>query len=119
MGVWRITDRIDLYANWNYNSGGWMTVPTHIYNPGEVFDRIYTEPNNVNLPDYHRLDLGANFRKTTKRNNESIWNIGIYNAYCRKNVVFVAISEREDKSLYGEGRAIFPIIPSFSYTLKF
>ena len=119
MGLWKITDGIDLYANWNYNSGGWMTVPTHIYNPGEVFDRVYTAPNNVNLPDYHRLDLGANFRKTTKRGNESIWNIGVYNAYCRKNVVFVAISEREDKSLYGEGRAIFPIIPSFSYTLKF
>lgn len=119
MGLWRITDRIDVYANWNYNSGGWMTVPTHIYNPGYVFDRIYTAPNNVNLPDYHRLDLGANFRRTTRRGNESIWNIGIYNAYCRKNVVFVAISEREDKSLYGEGRAIFPIIPSFSYTLKF
>ena len=119
MGLWKITDGIDLYANWNYNSGGWMTVPTHIYNPGEVFDRVYTAPNNVNLPDYHRLDLGANFRKTTRRGNESIWNIGVYNAYCRKNVVFVAISEREDKSLYGEGRAIFPIIPSFSYTLKF
>ena len=119
MGLWKVTDKIDIYANWNYNSGGWMTVPTHIYNPGEVFDRVYTAPNNVNLPDYHRLDLGANFRKTTKRGNERIWNIGIYNAYCRKNVVFVAISERDDKSLYGEGRAIFPIIPSFSYTLKF
>lgn len=119
MGLWKITDGIDLYANWNYNSGGWMTVPTHIYNPGEVFDRIYTAPNNVNLPDYHRLDLGANFRKTTRRGNESIWNIGVYNAYCRKNVVFVAISERDDNTLYGEGRAIFPIIPSFSYTIKF
>lgn len=119
MGSWKITDRIDLYANWNYNSGGWMTVPTHIYNPGYVFDRIYTAPNNVNLPDYHRLDIGADFRRTTRRGNESIWNIGIYNAYCRKNVVFVAISERDDKSLYGEGRAIFPIIPSFSYTLRF
>ena len=119
MGLWKVTDKIDIYANWNYNSGGWMTVPTHIYNPGEVFDRVYTAPNNVNLPDYHRLDLGANFRKTTKRGNERIWNIGIYNTYCRKNVVFVAISERDDKSLYGEGRAIFPIIPSFSYTLKF
>lgn len=119
MGLWKITDGIDLYANWNYNSGGWMTVPTHIYNPGEMFDRIYTAPNNVNIPDYHRLDLGANFRKRTKRGNERIWNIGVYNAYCRKNVVFVAISEREDKSIYGEGRAIFPIIPSFSYTLKF
>lgn len=119
MGLWKVTEGIDIYANWNYNSGGWMTVPTHIYNPGYVFDRIYTAPNNVNLPDYHRLDLGANFRKTTRRGNESIWNIGIYNAYCRKNVVFVAISERDDKSLYGEGRAIFPIIPSFSYTIRF
>lgn len=118
-GRWEISRATSVYASWNYNSGGWMTVPTHIYNPGEVFDRVYTSPNNVNLPDYHRLDLGANFRRTTKRGNEVIWNIGIYNAYCRKNVVFVAVEERDDKSLYGTGRAIFPIIPSFSYTLRF
>lgn len=119
MGRWKISKTVDIYASWNYNSGNWMTVATHIYNPGEVFDRIYTRPNNVNLPDYHRLDLGANFRKTSKKGLEHIWNIGIYNAYNRKNVVFVAVDEREDKSLYGTGRAIFPIIPSFSYTLKF
>ena len=119
MACWKISRAVDIYATWNYNSGGWMTVATHIYNPGEVFHRIYTKPNNVNLPDYHRLDLGANFRKTSKGGLEHVWNIGIYNAYCRKNVVFVAVNEREDKSLYGTGRAIFPIIPSFSYTLKF
>lgn len=118
-GCWKVSRAVELYASWNYNSGGWMTVATHIYNPGEVFDRIYTEPNNVNLPDYHRLDLGANFMKTSRKGLKHIWNIGIYNAYCRKNVVFVAVSEREDKSLYGTGRSIFPIIPSFSYTLKF
>lgn len=119
MGSWKVSRTVDLYAGWNYNSGGWMTVPTHIYNPGEVFDRIYTKPNNVNLPDYHRLDIGANFRKVSRRGNEHIWNIGIYNVYCRKNVVFVAVEERDDKTLYGTGRAIFPIIPSFSYTIKF
>lgn len=119
MGNWKVSRTVDLYASWNYCSGSWMTVATHIYNPGEVFDRIYTKPNNVNLPDYHRLDLGANFRKTSRKGLEHIWNIGIYNAYCRKNVVFVAVNERDDKSLYGTGRAIFPIIPSFSYTLKF
>jgi len=116
---WKVSGAVELYVSWNYHSGGWMTVASHIYNPGEVFDRIYTRPNNVNIPDYHRLDLGANFGRITKRGNESIWNIGIYNAYCRKNVVFVAVDEREDKSLYGTGRAIFPIIPSFSYTIKF
>ena len=119
MGGWKISRTVELYASWNYNSGGWMTVATHIYNPGEVFERVYTGPNNVNLPDYHRLDLGANFRKMTWKGLEHIWNIGIYNVYNRKNVVFVAVDEREDKSLYGTGRAIFPIIPSFSYTLKF
>ena len=119
MGVWKINDGIDVYANWNYSSGGWMTVPTHIYSADGIFERIYTEPNNADLPDYHRLDLGANFRKITKRGNERTWNIGVYNAYCRKNVVFVAVSARDDGSIYGEGRAIFPIIPSFSYTLKF
>lgn len=118
-GNWKISRTVDLHASWNYNSGGWMTVPTHIYNPGEVFDRIYTKPNNVNLPDYHRLDLSANFRKTSRKGLRHIWNIGIYNVYCRKNVVFVAVNERDDKSLYGTGRAIFPIIPSFSYTIKF
>ena len=97
-----------------------MSAPTHIFHPDEdIFDRIYTAPNNINLPDYHRLDLGINFIKTTRRGNERTWNIGIYNAYCRKNVVFVAIDQKEDNSLYGTGRAIFPIIPSFSYSLKF
>ena len=119
MGSWKIGKSVDLYASWNYNSGGWMTVASHIYNQGYVFDRIYTKPNNVNLPDYHRLDLGASFRRISKRGHENIWNVGIYNVYCRKNVVFVTVDEREDKSLYGTGRAIFPIIPSFSYTLKF
>lgn len=119
MGRWKVSKTVDLYASWNYSSGSWMTVATHIYNPGEVFDRIYTRPNNVNLPDYHRLDIGANFRLVSGKGLEHVWNIGIYNAYCRKNVVFVTVSEREDKSLYGTGRAIFPIIPSFSYTLKF
>ena len=119
MGTWKVSRSVELYASWNYHSGNWMTVASHIYNSGEVFDRIYTKPNNVNLPDYHRLDLGANFRKISAKGIEHVWNIGIYNAYCRKNVVFVAVDEREDKSLYGTGRAIFPIIPSFSYTLKF
>ena len=33
---------------------------------------IYEMPNNVSLPAYHRLDLGINFRKTTKRGFERV-----------------------------------------------
>ena len=118
--TWIITNASVYRTQAYYNSGGWMSAPTHVFHPDEdMFDRIYTAPNNVNLPDYHRLDLGINFIKTTRRGNERTWNIGLYNAYCRKNVVFVAIDHKEDNSLYGTGRAIFPIIPSFSYSLKF
>ena len=119
IGGWKLSKTVELYASWNYHSGNRMTVATHIYNPGEVFDRIYTQPNNVILPDYHRLDLGANFRKISKKGLEHVWNISVYNVYNRKNVVFVSVNERDDKSLYGTGRAIFPVIPSFSYCLKF
>jgi hypothetical protein len=84
---------------------------------------VYDEPNNVKLPDYHRLDVGMNFVKTTKRGNTSIWNLSIYNAYCRTN----AISAMEDYlsldgitlASYGTAMGIIPIIPTFSYTLKF
>lgn len=120
MGNWQISRTVELYANWNYHTGNYMTVPTHVYNPGEVYDVIYTKPNNIRIPDYHRLDLGANFKWSSKNKKvKHMWNIGIYNVYCRKNIVFVSIEEMDDKTLKGTGRAIFPIIPSFSYTLKF
>ena len=44
---------------------------------------IYEMPNNVSLPAYHRQDLGIIFRNTTKRGFVRIWNISLYNAYCR------------------------------------
>ena len=78
----------------------------------------------MQLPDYHRLDLGLNFHKTTKRGNQSIWNLSIYNAYCRTNIVFAYVSgEYDDQGnlikYVGEGLGLIPIIPTFSYTLKF
>lgn len=85
---------------------------------------VYSEPNNLQLPDYHRLDLGLNFHKTTKRGNLSTWNLSIYNVYCRTNVVFAYLSGEYDDDgnlvkYIGEGLGMIPIIPTFSYTLKF
>ena len=84
-------------------------------------------PNNLKLPDYHRLDIGFNFRKTTKRGNESIWNLSVYNVYCQMNPFITYIDadyEFTKENLFGfnftgEAFGIIPILPSFSYTLKF
>lgn len=134
--------RIDAYAAWTYRSGDRATLPTHYvenpYLPGASDvqngyvpnlpgvpqppldpEQVYGKPNNISLPAYHRLDVGINFRRTTKRGFERIWNVSIYNAYCRMNPFYTEIERQADGSFKGKAIGLFPIIPSFSYTLKF
>lgn len=124
----KFSDRFDIYAAWHYHTGNRMTASSQsiVYGDmdyvqaGNAFGmELYSQPNNVKLPDYHRLDLGVNFRRTTRRGNESIWNISVYNAYCRMNAVFAYVETQEDGRRVGKATGLVPIIPSFSYTLKF
>lgn len=123
----KFNDHIDAYAAWNYHSGDRATVPTQYVNgpsfPGTSNtsepELIYEKPNNITLPAYHRLDLGANFRHTTKRGFERVWNISVYNAYSRMNAFYTRIERLPDGGFRGKGFGIFPVIPSFCYTLKF
>ena len=120
MAKHKFSKRFELYGAWNYHSGNRITLSSHQTTDGSY---VYLEPNNVKLPDYHRLDVGMNFVKNTKRGNTSIWNLSVYNAYCRTNPI---MAMDEYKSLdgkvianYGSAMGIIPIIPTFSYTLKF
>ena len=126
----RFGKRFEMYASWNYHSGGWMTCESHGIWDGELggdVETFYSAPNNMKVPAYHRLDIGFNFHKTTRRGNESIWNLSLYNAYCRMNPLASQVEKyydfTEDNIIglkyHGVGYGIIPIIPSFSYTLKF
>ena len=78
----------------------------------------YGMPNNCQLPDYHRLDLGMNIIKRTENGKQMILNFSIYNVYCRMNPILITIPEYitiDNQTTYG----IMPVIPSFSYTLIF
>ena len=47
---------------------------------------------------------------------------GVYRmltAYCRMNAFYTRIERLPDGGFRGKGFGIFPIIPSFCYTLKF
>ena len=117
---YRITENIDINATWNFHSGNRVTVPEHIVNlPGTGTKFLFSEPYNAKMPDYHRLDLSCNFHKKTKRGNESIWNISIYNAYCRMNPIFMRTTINLENKPVATVYSLVPIIPSFSYTLKF
>lgn len=123
MGTYRFSERFECYAAWNWKTGNRMTVESYSVpssNPYNESDKtLYFAPNNALMPDYHRLDIGMNFRKTTRRGNESIWNLSIYNVYCRMNPFMAYVTTDENGKMVGEATGVIPIIPSFSYTLKF
>jgi outer membrane receptor for ferrienterochelin and colicin len=126
--------KVSCYAVWSYHSGNHATVPTQIAAlpglpdggnryPGSWWNSasfVYAIPNNLTLPAYHRLDLGFDFHHVTKHGHERIWNLSIYNAYCHLNSMYVKVDyDEKTKRFRAKNKGFVPIIPSFSYTIKF
>lgn len=122
------TNKMSFYAAWTIHSGNRMTLPTQYtvmpQMPGETENSnecgfVYEKPNNVTMPTYHRLDLGANFLHIMSKGREGVWNFSIYNAYCHLNAMYTSIRTNEDGTFSTRNKGYIPIIPSVSYTLKF
>jgi len=72
---------------------------------------------------YHRLDLGFTFTKK-KKNRQSVWAIGAYNAYNRKNPFFIYTDDDFDFETQTSEKklkqaSLFPVIPYLTYSFKF
>ncbi len=120
------SQRISLYAAWTFHTGNRVTMPVgYTIQPnipgdyGYSYDYIFDHPNNYSLPAYHRLDIGANFRHTTRHGREGIWNVSLYNAYCHLNTMYVKVRLDDNNNFHLKSYGYIPIIPSVSYTLKF
>ncbi len=134
----KINEKWDFSANWTYQTGLPFTPAIGLRNTPDPFnpeiDRetlIYGERNSDRMRDYHRLDLGFNYHKITKRGNKAVWSFSIYNAYSRQNPYFnyYHVNGNSDFSLgqldYSDQpmklyqRSFFPFMPSFSYKVYF
>ena len=126
--------KVSCFAVWNYHTGNHATVPTQLValpglpdGDGKYIGSwwgsasyVYAIPNNLTLPAYHRLDLGFDFHHVTKHGHERIWNLSIYNAYCHLNSMYVKVDfDEKTKQFRAKNKGFIPIIPSFSYTIKF
>jgi hypothetical protein len=129
----KISDKIDLSATWVYGTGNAFSLPVGKYNTyiddGQYYDGeperifhpayIYEERNNYRMRSYHRMDVGANFRKDTRR-GERTWNISIFNLYNRKNPYFYFMDYNWDNgNTTLKQKSLFPFMPSVSYNFKF
>ena len=80
-----------------------------------VSHSYYESYNNIRFPLYHRLDIAFNFTKHRIKTTR-IWTIGIYNIYNRLNPYYLESSGRPNTLV---GISFAPIMPFFSYSLKF
>lgn len=131
--------KVDVSATWVYSTGNAATLGFHEYtgilspNTDEYDDYVVTHTyvesrNNFRYDDYHRLDVGVNLHRFTRRGNRHTWNLSVYNAYNRLNPFHVYLN-REYKTNPATGETVetntlrqatlFPVMPSISYTFNF
>ena len=88
--------RNTLTFNFNFSKGRPATFPLGNYETlrGSIIP-IYSERNQIRIPDYHRLDvaytLGKGYNKTKKI--KTSWTISVYNVYGRRNAFSVFFTQ--------------------------
>lgn len=125
-----ITAQYQLSKHWSlssviiYSTGNAMTLPTGRYMIQGNIINDYTSVNAFRMPAYHRMDIAATYTRKVNNKFESSWNFSIYNLYNRANPYYVfleAEGKLEDYKLSVKAKkiALFPILPSVSWSFKF
>jgi len=135
----KFNEKWDVGGTFIFYTGNAITLPTgrFTYFTGlspeaqqPIFTVIdqYTKINASRMPAYHRMDLSANYTPKPKKPHKyvSSWNFAIYNVYSRMNAYFVYMYS--DKQLISSTNlpssvsvrqvSLFPIVPSFTWNIK-
>ena len=117
---YEINDRVDVSANWIYNTGQPVTYPYGKYTDHGSTYAIYNGYRNQSrYPDYHRLDVSATWKAKKHERWQGEWNLSIYNLYGRHNTWAVTFVPGKDNTIETKKIYLFSIIPSLSYNFKF
>lgn len=102
--------------NFVFNTGEPITLPEAYIPTNRYFNGYlsYNDINNMRLPAYHRLDISYKRNTKTKKGRKSYWSINLYNAYARRNPVYVYYDK--DKVI---SKSLYSIIPSFNWGMEF
>lgn len=118
--IYKFNERWSASASWIFSSGNPITAPDVKYQLDGTTVYYYSRRNGYRVPPTHRLDLSATWTRQGKRFTTQ-WAFGIFNAYCRYNPYIVYFTDDPDKpsGTRTMQRALFGLVPSVSYTLKF
>ena len=132
---YKFNKKVDVSATWVFSSGNALTLAMQRYpqasdNPDDYNTAVQgadlsyiSSRNNFRMPNYHRLDIGANFHRTFKNKRlHRTLSVSVYNVYNRKNPYMLFVSNEHSYQGYGSSLmqlSLFPILPSVAYTFYF
>lgn len=93
------------------------------YYTGMARTEYFSSRNNYRMPNYHRLDLSANYHFKSKHLSHTL-SVGVYNTYVHQNAMFVFADEDYDYNTEEYKTVIKQIsllnfLPFFRYGFKF
>lgn len=110
--------RLNITSTFTIQSGRPTTVP--LFKLLQSGAPVYSERNEERLPLFHKLDLGIQYSFKNKGSIKQFFNFHVYNVYMRQNVYAVLFWESDISREYTlQYLTLFPILPSFNYTIKF
>lgn len=124
-GKYVINPTCSLNLNWVFSGGMKTTLPSGRYWMMGSIMNDFGGMNNIQLPSYHRLDIGIDIKMIKSRLKESVLNIAFLNVYNRSNPFFVnyGISAPEDNpymlKIFARQVSLIPFLPSISWKFIF
>jgi len=121
VGIYKLSDRWVLSANFVYYTGDAVTFPAGKYQVDGSTYYNYTSRNASRMPAYHRLDLGATKQlKQTKRFSSEL-SFSLYNAYGNPNAyrIYFRDNKTDPNRTEAVRTTLFTFVPAVSYNFKF
>jgi hypothetical protein len=137
VGMYKLKPNITFSMNWTFATGNAITLPATVYNlPVENFPNFieilsiidYAPRNSYQTQPIHRLDIGIEFFKKKKKYDRT-WNLGFYNAYNKANPYYFYFENSQGTTTGAKPKVttkyevkqfnLLPILPYFSYGIKF
>ena len=117
-----LSQRVSFNANFTYSTGRPTTAPITNYRVSNgLIVPVFSERNQVRIPDYHRLDLAVSVGKgyDQTRKVQTKWTISLYNVYGRKNAFSVFYTQSPDQTNVANRLALLgTIFPSLTISLS-
>ena len=113
--------KVSFSATWVYYTGNAITFPSGKYIMDGNIVNYYTGRNGYRMPAYHRLDIGMTMVLKERPKFRSELNIGVFNAYGRKNAYAILFRTNQNNTSQTEAVKLylFSVIPSVTWNFRF